>query len=216
MKKFLVLAVFLCCTSTLFAYVEPTFGVGGAFFKHGITATYENGYSYDASDDVGLANQFGVTVGIDIVGSVWETSVGNLYMGSDIAFEYWVPTKHEHGAKAIHVMRVPLQGYISYEFNVNGGSLKAVGPYFSAGMGLNFVSTEEKFFGKDPDVFKPSFRWGVGVNLAFSSNWAIKTGVGGDAGSGQKTDVYDGDEYYEVSWNWVRNTFFMFELGYRF
>ena len=195
MKKFLVLAAVICCTFGLFAaelgYIQPTFGIGGAFYDHGGTAGI-------------FGNQFGITVGADVVWVVFKNdgaAAGDLYVGMDLAFEYWVPTKHKYDTDPWHVMRLPLQAYVSYEFQVNAGPLEAVGPYLTQGFGLNFIA------GKDDegvDHFKPSYRWGLGGSLAFTGNWALKAGFGGDAGPGQN------------GWHWNSNSFFMVEGAYRF
>ena len=195
MKKFLVFVFTLLCTSGLFAvelgYIQPTFGIGGAFYDHWGAAGY-------------LGNQFGITVGADVVWDVFKNerkAAGDLYVGMDLAFEYWVPTKHRDGAEATHVMRLPLQAYVSYEFQVNAGPLEAVGPYLTQGFGLNFIAGKHD---EGVDHFKPSYRWGLGGSLAFAGNWALKAGFGGDEGPGQH------------GWNWNSNSYFMAEAAYRF
>ena len=222
MKKLLVVFMLLC-SFALFAqdeggnygagseaksfYIQPNFGIGAAFYSYGGYSEY----GYKLIDNY-LGNQFGITVGADVVWSVWQNNdvaAGNLYVGADLAFEYWVPTKHKYDVDPVHVMRLPLQAYVSYEFDVDAGPLAAIGPYFSAGIGLNFVSfnkdqLEYTMFGEKSKKFQATFRWGLGGSIAFSSNLALKVGFGGDAGSAQKT------------FNWNNNSFFMLEAGYRF
>lgn len=194
MKKLLVFAALLCCTFGLFAelgYIQPTFGIGGAFYDHGGTAGT-------------WGNQFGITVGADVVWDVFKNdgaAAGDLYVGMDLAFEYWVPTKHKYDTDPWHVMRLPLQAYVSYEFRVDAGPLEAVGPYLTQGFGLNFIAGKHD---DNVDHFKPSYRWGLGGSLAFSGNWALKAGFGGDEGPGQN------------GWHWNSNSFFMVEAAYRF
>lgn len=211
MKKFLVTALMLLCTTGLFAtdwgYIQPTLGIGGAFFDYG---------GYDISDLIYskdyLGNQFGITAGADIMWNLWNnkgTAEGDLYVGADLAFEYWVPTEHKHDSKPVHVMRLPIQANIAYEFKVNAGPLQAAGPYFSTGIGLNFVAVDSSMkrtlIEEKVDKFKATWRWGLGGSLAFASNWSFKAEFGGDAfGSSQK------------SFNWNNNSFFMIQAGYRF
>ena len=125
----------------------------------------------------------------------------------DFAFEYWAPTKHKYETDPLHIIRIPIQAYVSYEFQVDAGPLEAVGSYFSAGLGLNVLTGEYVDEMDTKYRFKPSFRWGLGGSIAFSGNWAVKVGFGGDAGTTEDM-VYD--------WNWNNNSFFMVEAAYRF
>lgn len=205
MKKLLVAAFMLLCTSGLFAelaYIQPTFGIGAAFSGYG---SYSE-YGYKSPEIWG--NQFGITVGADVDWSVWQNDgdgAGDLLVGMDLAFEYWVPTKHKYGNEANHIMRLPLQANIAYEFQVNAGPLEAVGPWFSMGLGLNFITGPEELKDADTDrKFQATFRWGIGASLAFANNFALKVGFGGDAGETKEM------------WGWNQNSFFMVEGAYRF
>ena len=209
MKKLLVFAVVICCTFGLFAkfgdpkpaIIQPTFGVGPAF----------------STEDP--ENQFGISVGADVDWNVWEKATtkahdgsGKMYAGLDLAFEYWVPT-HDGDTKW-HIMRLPLQGNFMYEFDTSkmegAGPLKAVGPWMSMGVSLDFGA-----FGGDgakalndntdnEDKVRASFVWGIGASLAFEGNWVLKGGFGGNAGGGHH------------GWHWNTDSHFMAEVAYRF
>ena len=173
MKKFLVLAAVLCCTFALFGaklgYIQPTFGIGANFYHD---------------------NQFGITVGADVDWEVWEKAsgggAGKMYAGLDLAFQYWVPT-HDGGEGnwKWHQMRLPLQGNFAYEFKVNAGPLEYVGPWYSMGVSLDFGAMSgdgAKEINDHTDHFKASFVYGIGASLAFTGNWALKAGFGGNHG----------------------------------
>lgn len=200
MKKLLFLLFTILCTSLLsaaeFGYIQPTFGIGGAFLDY-----YRDNYG----------NQLGLSAGADIDWDVWKnngTVPGDLYVGMDLALEYWIPTKHKTESKTNQIIRIPLQANIAYEFKVNAGVLEAVGPWYSMGLGLNVITGNE-FIPDDTEYkFQPTFRWGIGASLAFSGNWVLKAGFGGDAGKTKKI--------YIDEWNWNSNSFFMVEAAARF
>ena len=196
MKKFLVLAALLCCTFALLGDAKPaitqlTFGLG---------ADFEG------------SNRLGVTVGADIDWQVWEKATshahdgsGKMYAGLDLAAQWWMPTSHgfDH-----HWMSLPVQGNFMYEFDTTqmkgAGPLKAVGPWISMGVGLDFGiwsddTTDDagKKKSKTHTDFNASFAWGLGASLAFEGNWALKAGFGGNAA------------------DWHKD-FFMAEAAYRF
>ena len=196
-------------------YIQPTFGIGAAFYGFSMSES-SGGYTLHYDETV-LANQFGITVGADVAWSVWRNdgdAAGNLYVGADVAFEYWVPTKHKYDLDPWHVMRLPIQAYVAYEFELNAGPLTAVGPYYSMGVGLNFVTTKND---EGLDHFKASFRWGLGASVAFTGNWVVKIGFGGDAGPGQTDSGYtEYGDHINASINWNANSFFMVEGAVRF
>lgn len=139
-------------------YIQPTFGIGAGFQE---------------------GNQFGITVGLDADWSVWrndDVAAGDLYVGMDIAFQYWVPTNDW----AAHLMNIPLQANVAYEFQVNAGPLLAAGPWYSMGVSIDFAAWEG-----DSDV-DASFVWGLGGSLAFEGNWALKVSFGGNAHNGHR------------------------------
>jgi len=200
MKKFFLFLFTILCISGLSAaelgYIQPTFGLGGAFFDY-----YHNNFG----------NQFGLSAGADIDWDVWKnsgTAAGDLYVGMDLALEYWIPTKHKAESKTNHIIRIPLQANIAYEFKVNAGVLKAVGPWYSMGLGLNVITGDEFIPDDNEYRFQPTFRWGLGATLAFDNNWSLKAGFGGDAGKTKKI--------YIDEWNWNNNSFFMVEAAARF
>ncbi len=139
-------------------YIQPTFGIGAGFQE---------------------GNQFGITVGLDADWSVWrndDNAAGDLFVGMDIAFQYWVPTNDW----AAHLINIPLQANIAYEFQVDAGPLFAVGPWYSMGVSIDIWSYEGD---SDADA---SFVWGLGGSLAFEGNWALKVGFGGNAHNGHR------------------------------
>lgn len=177
MKKLLVAAFMLLCTAGLFAvdwgYIQPTFGIGVDFKK---------------------GNQFGITAGVDIDYDVWKNdgdAAGDLYVGGDIAFQYWVPTEEWNRDAKLHYFNIPLQANVAYEFQVNAGPLEAVGPWYSMGVSIDIVAIDGE---SDSDA---SFVWGLGASLAFTGNWALKAGFGGNAKDGHRD-------------------YFMVEAAYRF
>lgn len=174
-------------------YIQPTFGIGAAF------------------SDWDPDNQFGISVGVDFVWSVWRNdaaAAGDLYVGGDVAFEYWVPT-HDGDTKW-HIMKLPLQAYVSYEFEINAGPLLAAGPWTTMGLSLDFgafggdYASEANDDTDSSDKVRASFVWGLGGTLAFEGNWALKAGFGGNAGGGHR------------GWHWNTDSHFMVEAAYRF
>ncbi|MBP5435917.1 hypothetical protein J6Z39_08880 [bacterium] len=179
MKKFLAAALVLFAALTVSAgsygladsmYIQPNIGIGAAFDK---------------------GNQFGIAPGVDIDFHVWKTggpAAGDMFAGIDFQFAYWVPTE-DTGNTKIHVMRMPIQGNFSYEFSTKGkpgaGPLTAAGPWYSMGVGLNFVAASGDGASALNDVmdhFEASFAWGIGGILTFNDKWTLKVGFGGDAG----------------------------------
>ena len=204
MKKFLVFAALFCCTFGLFAelgYWQPTLGLGTAF-------------SVEDPD-----NQFGISLGADVDWKVWEKATtkahdgsGKMYAGLDLAFEYWVPT---HGTDTKwHIMKLPVQGNFAYEFDTTqmkgAGPLKAVGPWISMGVSLDFGAfggdhaSEANDNADTADKIRASFVWGLGASLVFEGNWILKGGFGGNAGNGHH------------HWHWNTDSHFMAEVAYRF
>lgn len=174
-------------------YIQPTFGIGA-------------GFSTEDPD-----NQFGISVGADFVWSVWRndaTAAGDLYVGGDAAFEYWVPT--QDGDTKWHIMKLPLQAYVSYEFEIDAGPLLAAGPWLSMGVSIDFGAAggdDASYINDDldsEDKVRASFVWGLGGTIAFEGNWALKAGFGGNAGGSHH------------GWHWNTDSHFMVEGAYRF
>lgn len=190
-----------------------------------------------------LRNQFGVTVGIDFNWRVFQQidgdGAGELYFGFGGDFQYWLPTadlsddnfrtnpkEKFNRYAALRYMRVPVMFNLFYDFKVNAGTLRRVGPKFSAGVNNNFFILEYDYdherksegeelekFSKDVDFHQLSFTWSLGLNLVFSSRCFLAVSIGGDKGSEQVRRNLFLENSGRILYN--HHEFIMFETGYR-
>lgn len=229
-------------------YVQIEAGIGADFTgTPGRLAELEddNYDSYIASmSNKLLRNQFGVSAGLDFSWRMFQKTegdgAGELYFGFGFDFQYWPPTavlsddnfltnpkEKFNRYSALQYMRVPVMLNVSYDFKVNAGTLRRVGPKFSAGVNNNFFILEygydperesegEEFkkFSEDIDLHQLSFTWSLGLNLVFSNRCFLAVSIGGDKGSEQvKHDLFS-ENSGRILYN--HHEFMMFETGYRF
>ena len=168
---------------------------------------------------------------------------GDLCLGFGFDLQYWVPTTHMSPDNHVqssnfdemnyiysHYMRVPVTLNISYEFKVNAGAIRRVGPLFSLGMNNNIFyfsySTDQEGeqeywdyrFDEGISHWKVSGTWELGMGMVFENNWILNTSIGGDFGS-QNIRSYllygkTGTKYDKILYD--HHEFLMFETGYRF
>ena len=140
----------------------------------------------------------------------------------------------------MHYIRLPVTLNISYDFKVDAGTLKRVGPVFSIGFNNNFFffdypSSEmsddsdyginyEETFGNIKH-WKLSGTWAIGINFLFENNWLLRTSIGGDFGNrNPKSELFynpyyrmeKGERGYLTYILYGHHEFIMFETGYRF
>ena len=196
-----------------------------------------------------LRNQLGISLGFDFGWIVFQQTegkgAGDLCLGFGFDFQYWVPTEHMSPDNRVssshfdeinyiysHYMRAPVTLNISYEFKVNAGAIRRVGPLFSIGMNNNIFyfsystdnESEQKSwdyrFDKEISHWKVSGTWELGIGMVFENNWILNASIGGDFGSQNirsyllygKTGLPD--KYVYTLYD--HHEFLMFETGYRF
>lgn len=197
--------------------------------------------------DTLMKNQFGVSIGLDFNWRLFQKTdgegAGELYFGFGFDLQYWVPTSavtnsylkdyyyyqedERNKYLALHYMRVPVMLNVSYDFKVNAGKLRRVGPKLSAGVNNNFFITESDYNHDDEKIKEDfeqfidriefqqlSFSWSLGLNLVFSNRCFLAVSVGGDKGSEKIKHYLFNPESGRVLYN--HHEFIMFETGYRF
>ena len=218
-------------------------------FKFGLGADFEGVASRPVIEEAVYAmlrNQLGISVGFDFGWKVFQKTdgkgAGDLCLGFGFDLQYWAPTTHISsdglppydylkGLNYIysHYMRVPVTLNISYEFKVNAGAIRRVGPLFSIGMNNNIfyfsysVDDENKnkwdsMLDKDISHWKVSGTWELGIGMIFENNWILSASIGGDFGS-QNIRSYllygkTGTKYDKILYD--HHEFLMLETGYRF
>ena len=217
------------------------------------------GFGLDFTGNIGthplmkafLQNQFGLSIGVDlnwkIFGQTGGDGAGELLLGFGAAFQYWVPTTEytpevawssydydDRNYITMHYMRIPVTLNILYDFKVDAGVLKSVGPCLSIGLNNNLVffdySSEneetmeeyEEDYDKNFHHWKLSGTWAIGLNFLFDNNWFLRTSIGGDFGSSnRKSNLFFHDSEESKAGRYGRflyghHEFMMFETGYRF
>ena len=197
--------------------------------------------------DALMKNQFGVSVGLDFNWRIFQKTsgegAGELYFGFGFDLQYWAPTSkvssiyirdyYYHDEEKynsflrLHYMRLPVMFNIAYDFKVNAGKLRRVGPKFSAGINNNFFILEYDYNHEDEDMEEDfeqftdriefhqlSFSWSLGLNLVFSNRCFLAVSVGGDKGSEKIKHYLFNPDSGRVLYN--HHEFIMFETGYRF
>ena len=194
-----------------------------------------------------LRNQLGISLGVDFGWVVFQKTegkgAGDFCIGLGLDFQYWVPTTHMSPDNHIqssdydklryiysHYMRLPVTLNMSYEFKVNAGAIRRVGPLFSIGMNNNFFKFSYSFYdGGDHENwdeidrqmshYKISGTWELGIGMVFENNWLLNVSIGGDFGSQNLKSylLYSKEEAgKEAHILYDRHEFLMFETGYRF
>jgi len=133
---------------------------------------------------------FQPTVGMGIGASLLSLSVNtdldvllkhtdddtNIYFGFDIDFRY-TPYLDDHP-----IYEVPLQLNLAFDFKTRSNNVAYVALWFSGGIDLAFgylyyYDYNENLEDKDKDkIFKLRPAWGMGLDLLFKNNLAIKLG----------------------------------------
>lgn len=201
-------------------------------------------YAVDILQDK-LRNQFGLSLGLDFNWRVFQKTggegAGELYFGFGFSFQYWIPTSsltkddsYDTGSydnrrsvwakAALHYMRIPLTLNILYDFKVNAGVLRRVGPVFSAGINNNLFIFKYETEPENEEIYKPihdsidfhqlSFIWSIGLNFLFADGCFVSVSVGGDKGSEKIKYYLLSEETENVLYH--HHEFMMFETGYRF
>lgn len=219
-------------------------------FKFGLGADFEGTAGRPLIEEARFAmlrNQLGISLGFDFGWIVFQKTegkgAGDLCLGFGFDLQYWVPTTHMSPDNHVestnfdemnyiysHYMRVPVTLNISYEFKVNAGPIRRVGPLFSLGMNNNIFyfsySTdregEQEYwdyrFDEMISHWKVSGTWELGIGMVFENNWILNASIGGDFGSqnirtyllyGKNCNKYDLILY-------DHHEFLMLETGYRF
>ncbi|MBQ4439488.1 hypothetical protein II898_11520 [bacterium] len=217
------------------------------------------GFGLDFTGNIGthplmkafLQNQFGVSVGLDLHWKIFEQTsgegAGELFLGFGSAFQYWVPTTeytpevawssydyYDKNYITMHYMRIPVTLNILYNFKVDAGVLKRVGPSLSIGFNNNLVffdySSEneetmeeyEEDYDKNFHHWKLGGTWAIGMNFLFDNDWFFRTSIGGDFGNGNRKSYlffHDSEENKAGAYGYFlygHHEFMMFETGYRF
>lgn len=232
-------------------YVQIEAGIGADFTgTPGRISDLEDYVDYDRISylaDTLMKNQFGVSLGLDFNWRLFQKTdgegAGELYFGFGFDLQYWVPTSavtnsylkdyyyyqedERNKYLALHYMRVPVMLNVSYDFKVNAGKLRRVGPKLSAGVNNNFFITESDYNHDDEKIKEDfeqfidriefqqlSFSWSLGLNLVFSNRCFLAVSVGGDKGSEKIKHYLFNPESGRVLYN--HHEFIMFETGYRF
>ncbi|MBO4711664.1 hypothetical protein J5681_07100 [bacterium] len=232
-------------------YVQIEAGIGADFTgTPGRISDLEDYMDYDRIShlaDALMKNQFGVSLGLDFNWRLFQKTsgegAGELYFGFGFDLQYWAPTSKVSNAYIrdyyyndeekhnsflqLHYMRVPVMLNVAYDFKVNAGKLRRVGPKFSAGINNNFFILEYDYNPDDEDMeedfeqfadyiefHKLSFSWSLGLNLVFSNRcfWAVS--IGGDKGSEKIKYYLFRPDSGRMLYN--HHEFIMFETGYRF
>ena len=229
-------------------FVQLKFGIGADF--EGTAGRTINEYTDDLEFSM-LRNQFGVSLGIDFGWIVFNKKegkgAGNLCLGFGFEMQYWAPTTYLSPEDNItqwkdvnyiysHYMRVPVTLNLSYEFDVNAGTLKSAGPLFSFGLNNNIFAfsydsdnenTQKKLdmaLNKNLEHYKISGTWMIGLTMVFDNNWILNASIGGDFGSSKGDSYlvlwhYESDDNIQNKYSKIlygHHEFLMFETGYRF
>lgn len=188
-------------------------------------------------------NQFGLSVGLDLNWKIFQKTsgegAGELFLGLGLDFQYWVPTttpdEFFNETVTMHYMRLPVTLNIAYDFKVDAGILKRVGPLVSIGFNNNFYvfdypsgdaddyddyySTDYNSFG-EINHWKMSGTWALGLNFLFENNWFVRTSIGGDFGSSNyRSNLFYKYEESKDKYGYFlygHHEFMMFETGYRY
>ena len=212
-------------------------------FGFGVDFTSFNGSDYN-TDRIYFNNQFGLSAGLDLNWKIFQQpegeGAGEFFLGAGFSFQYWVPTTRldpeltKSGAEAtMHYMRLPVTLNISYDFKVDTGTLKRVGPVFSIGFNNNFfffdypsseMSSDSDYGINYDETFgninhwKISGTWAMGLNFLFENNWLLRTSIGGDFGNrNPKSELfYKKSKEAYAYFLYGHHEFIMFETGYRF
>ena len=216
-------------------------GIPGRISAESDLITYNTPYAFDILQ-AKLRNQFGVSAGMDFNWRLFQKTsgkgAGELYFGFGFGFQYWVPTltamkddsfyssfDNRYAAKAaLHYMRIPVVFNILYDFKVNAGALRSIGPLFSTGINNNLFIFKYETEPEYEEIYKQihdsidfhqlSFTWAIGLNFVFVNNCFVSVSVSGDKGSERIKyylfNDYSGNVLYH------HHEFLMFETGYRF
>ena len=217
------------------------------------------GFGADFTGNVGthplmkafLQNQFGLSVGLALNWKIFEQTsgegAGEMFLGFGLDFQYWVPTTEytpevawssydyeDRNYITMHYMRLPVTLNILYNFKVDAGVLKRVGPRFSIGMNNNFFTFDyssddeetmedyEEDYDKNFHHWKLSGTWAIGMNFLFDNDWFFRTSIGGDFGNSNRKSYlffHDSEENKAGAYGYFlygHHEFMMFETGHRF
>ena len=138
-------------------------------------------------------NKIGFETGFDFNFKVFEKPygdvAGNLFVGFGFDFKYYLQTvddgyQHkslfQHASWATsHLINIPIQANLGYEFKINNPMLRYVGLWGSFGMGID-MDVYYDGSTKDDLFLQLSFAWEITVDMIFKNGMLLDIGVGGN------------------------------------
>lgn len=124
------------------------------------------------------ASLFSFTVNLDLDVLLKQASDGtNIYFGLGVDFRYTPYLDDDHP-----IYELPVQLNLEFDFPTRNRNLSHAGLWFSGGIDfafgyLSYYDYKDDFEDKDKDkIFRLRPSWGMGVNLLFRNNLALKMG----------------------------------------
>ena len=142
-------------------------------------------------------NKIGFGTGVDFNFKVFEKpyggGAGNLFVGFGFDFKYWVKTAKEgydhdkcedrwcsYSDATNHLINIPIQANIGYEFKINNPTLRYVGLWSSLGMGIDMDAYPGGGDNGAGTYIQLSFTWDITLDMIFKNGMLLNIGVGGN------------------------------------
>ena len=141
-------------------------------------------------------NKIGFGTGLDFNFKVFEKpyggGAGNLFIGLGFDFKYWQKTDtrgydHRGGVYPLyneddknHLINIPIQANLGYEFKINNPTLRYVGLWSSFGMGIDMDAYHDAYYSEDNLFLQLSFAWDITLDMIFKNGMLLNIGVGGN------------------------------------
>ncbi|MBO7127148.1 hypothetical protein J6W78_06345 [bacterium] len=160
-------------------------------------------------------NKIGFGTGFDFNFKVFEKPYGggaeNLFVGFGFDFKYWVKTAKEgydhdkcedrwcsSSDATNHLINIPIQANIGYEFKINNPTLRYVGLWSSLGMGIDMDAYPGGGDNGAGTYIQLSFTWDITLDMIFKNGMLLNIGVGGNKSKEDTINKEDVSGYWAL------------------
>ena len=160
-------------------------------------------------------NKIGFETGLDFNFKIFEKpyggGAGNLFIGLGFDFKYWQKTdtrgydhRREYETHNLyneddknHLINIPIQANLGYEFKINNPTLRYIGIWTSFGMGIDMDASHDAYYREDNLFLQLSFAWDITLDMIFKNGMLLNIGVGGNRSNARavKGEVNGNSDY---------------------
>lgn len=167
------------------------------------------GIAFNKPNIVGLSS--GLDFDFKVFSKPYGGGAGNLFVGFGIDLRYWIPQKdedgfwHDHEQHCTvdfvfdHLINLPLQLNLGYEFKIANPTLRYIGLWFAPGFSFDIARNidESNNNRHRSNYFQISFSWEVAIDIIFKNGMLLNISFGGNKSKERSLD-HGGANWWEL------------------